>query len=100
MTLHAHEFSEDVIDDALERLEASGLPREERRTMEQRLREMRGYAGFTCQIELSFDLAPRTYVFELRTEWFDELDEILDEIDGASGEENEKGPLGGYYSNN
>src|SRR5438552_3670861 len=59
VTLQAREFIGEMIDDALERLEESDLPREEQRAIEMRLREMRGYAGFTCQIELSFDLGQR-----------------------------------------
>src|SRR5579885_698836 len=37
ITLHANEFSEDVIDDAMERLQDSSLTREERRAAELRL---------------------------------------------------------------
>jgi hypothetical protein len=103
VTLHAREFTGEMIDDAVERLEESDLPRDEQRAIEMRLREMRGYAGFTCQIELSFDLGPRVYVFDLRTEWFDDLDDLLDRIDDAFGGEDEEDeePLGGgYYSKN
>ena len=102
VALYANEFSDDLIEDALERLEESTLAREERRSMEARLREMRSYAGFTCQIEMSFDLASRVYIFDLRTEWFDDLDELLDRIDDALEEdENDEEPLGGgYFSKN
>jgi hypothetical protein len=101
VTLYANEFHPDVIEDALERLEGSILSREERREFESRLRELRGYAGFICQIELSFDLAARTYIFELRTEWFEELNEMLHEIDEAYSEEDDEEPLGsGYFSKN
>jgi hypothetical protein len=103
LTLYAREFTDDLVDDALERLEESGLPRDEQRAIEMRLREMRGYAGFTCHIELSFDLASRVYVFDLRTVWFDDLNDLLDRIDDAYGEgdEEDEGPLGGgYFSKN
>ena len=75
--------------------------REDRRGLEKRLRELRAYAGFTCQIELSFDLAPRVYVFDLRTEWFEELSDLLDSIDDVF-EENKSGeePPSGYFSQN
>jgi hypothetical protein len=101
VTLYANEFNEALIDDALDRLEDPAVPREDRRVIEKRLRELRAYAGFTCQIELSFDLAPRVYVFDLRTEWFEELSDLLDSIDDAfeekqSGEE----PPSGYFSQN
>jgi hypothetical protein len=101
VTLYANEFNEALIDDALDRLDDPGMPREDRRGLEKRLRELRAYAGFTCQIELSFDLAPRVYVFDLRTEWFEELSDLLDSIDDVfeekhSGEE----PPSGYFSQN
>ena len=100
VTLYANEFSNEVVEDTLGRLEETALPREERRTVEAQLREMLGYAGFICQIELSFDVAPRVYVFDLRTEWFDELEELLDRIDDAVEEHDDEEPLGGYYSKN
>jgi hypothetical protein len=103
VTFYAREFTDDLVDDALERLEGAGLPRDEHRAIETRLLEMRSYAGFTCQIELSFDLTPRVYVFDLRTEWFDDLNDLLDRIDDAYSDrdEEDEGPLGGgYFSKN
>jgi len=104
ITLHAEEFSDDVIDDALERVDESALSREERRTTEARLREMRGYTGFVCQIELTFDLGSRVYMFELRTDWYNELNDLLYSVDDAfEGEEEGDGgdALGsGYFSKN
>jgi hypothetical protein len=84
VALHANQFSEDVIDDALDRLAQSDMSGADRATMERRLREMRRYDGFTCQIELSFDHPPRVYIFDLRTDWFQELNDMLEEIDDAS----------------
>jgi hypothetical protein len=101
VTLYANEFDEEVIDDALGRLEESSLSREERRGVEQRMREMRAYSGFTCQIELSFDVAPRVYVFELRTEWYEDLNDLLYRIDGGFEDTEDEDPLGGgYFSKN
>lgn len=100
VTLYANEFDADVIDEAVERLNESGLGRDERRAVEQRLGEMRGYGGFTCQIELSFDVAPRVYVFDLRTDWFEDLDDMLHRIDDAHEEPEDEGPLHGYFSKN
>ena len=100
-TLYANEFNEALIDDALDRLDDPAMPREDRRAIEKRLRELRAYAGFTCQIELSFDLAPRVYVFDLRTEWFEELSDLLDSIDDVF-EENKSAeePPSGFFSQN
>jgi hypothetical protein len=101
VTLYANEFDDALIDDALERLEEQTLTRDDRRGLDKRLRELRAYAGFICQIELSFDLAPRVYVFDLRTEWFDELNELLDQIDDAlDAQEAAEEPPGGYFSQN
>jgi hypothetical protein len=101
VNLYANEFSEDSIEDAMERLESSVLPGDERRAIEARLKEMRAYVGFVCQIELSFDLAPRVYIFDLHTDWFDDLTEILDRIDDAYEDTDDEEPLsGGYFSKN
>lgn len=100
VTLYAREFTSDLIETALEHLSASELDRDERRAIDTRLNEMQAYEGFTCQIELSFDHAQRTYVFDLRTEWFDELNDLLEQIDDSFQDEGDQNPLSGYYSNN
>ncbi len=99
VAMHANEFHDDVLDETQKRLNESSLAGAERTAMERRLREMRRYDGYTCQIELSFDLAPRIFVFDLRTEWFQELSDMLDQIDEASeGPEFPDPP--GYFSKN
>jgi hypothetical protein len=101
MALYAREFTPGLIDEALDRLAHAELDRDERRAIDLRLREARGYEGFTCQIELSFDHAGRTYVFDLRTEWFDDLTDLLERIEDAHSEEPDDRPLGGdYFSKN
>ena len=95
-------FSLDEIDEALDQLEDSGLAREEKHTFEKRLRELQAYEGFTCSLELSFDLEGRTYLFELRTGWYQTLRDILAELElSAEQEEDEdEGPIPGYFSRN
>jgi hypothetical protein len=102
IVLHHRDFDSAITDRALEELESSGLEYQEKRQAEQRLRELAMFDGFTCMIELSFDHAGTVYVFELRTEWYNELNNILDELDMRAELENEEdeGPLGGYYSKN
>jgi len=104
IVLHSREFSARFVDNALEEVEASDLTPEERRTIERRLRDMRAYDGFTCAVELSFDMGQRAYIFELRTEWYDEFSEMLDDIDMAFPDDEEddpdEGPIGGYFSKN
>jgi hypothetical protein len=102
MVFHHREFSPEQVEEAIERLEAVDMSREEYRNLERRLKEMRVYEGFTCNIELSFDLDGRVYVFDLRTEWYEELSDLLDDLDILSGEveDEDEGPMSGYFSKN
>ena len=59
------------------------------------------YDGFTCALELSFDLGGLTYIFEVRTPWYSDLNDLLDELDiMPEGEDEDDDPLSGYYSKN
>lgn len=105
ITFHQQQFSADLIDEAVENLEnAELMSRDDRRTVERRLRDLRMYDGFTCTIELAFDHGDHLYLFVLQTEWYDEVHEILDEIDAATPDDDEDdeddGSMGGYYSRN
>jgi hypothetical protein len=101
VTIFVREFSPSLIEEAFDRLEDAELDRDERRAIELRLKESSSYTGFTCQIELSFDAGPRVYVFDLRTEWFEDLSDLLDRIDDARRDpEADPGPQGPYFSKN
>ena len=100
VTLYARVLTSDVIENALVQLADTDLDRDERRALDTRLNEIRAYEGFTCQIELSFDHAQRTYVFEVRTDWFDELNDLIERIEYSYQDEGDENPLSGYYSNN
>jgi hypothetical protein len=103
LIVFAHEaFSLDEIDEALDQLEDSRLGREEKQVFEKRLRELQAYEGFTCSLELSFDLENRVYLFELQTAWYQSLRDILAELElSAEQEEDEdEGPMPGYFSRN
>lgn len=99
---HHREFTRAHVDDATERLEGCDISAEEQRNMERRLREMRAYEGFTCALELSFDLEARVYLFNLRAEWYEEFLDLLEEIDAAApdDEDDDDDSMGGYYSRN
>jgi hypothetical protein len=99
---HFREFSPTHIEDAEERLEESELTVEERHGIERRLRELRTYEGFTCALELSFDYDGRVYLFNLRSEWYDDYLDLIEELDAAmpDGDEDEDDSMGGYYSRN
>jgi hypothetical protein len=103
VVFHQHEFSEEQIDDALEAVAACNLPREDSREFVQRLQQMRPYAGFVCEIEMSFDHQGCMFLFDLRTDWYQELTDILDEIHlltSAEEDESDSSSLGGYFSKN
>ncbi|MGA2326530.1 MAG: hypothetical protein ABSH05_09615 [Bryobacteraceae bacterium] len=99
---HWREFSRAHMDEAAERLEDCDVSVEEQRGMEKRLRELSAYEGFTCALELSFDLESRVYLFNLRAEWYEEYLDLLEEIDAAlpDEEDEEDDSIGGYYSRN
>jgi hypothetical protein len=103
IVFHHREFGQDYVDDAMDRLEAAELPHDEQRPLERRLLALRDYEGFTCHLELSFDHQLRVYYFSLRTEWYEDLLDILDEIDASFPEPDEEEgdePMGGYFSRN
>lgn len=102
MVYHPSALTSDVVEDALERLETIEMPREEYRKLERRLKEMRVYEGFTCEIELSFEVASRIYVYDLRTEWYEELTDLMDDLEILGGDlaDEDEEPLGGYFSKN
>jgi hypothetical protein len=39
-------------------------------------------------------------VFEIRTDWFDELNDLVERIEYSYQDEEDENPLTGYYSNN
>lgn len=101
LNFHHQALSVDQIDEALDQLEDSDFTREEKRHYETRLKQLRDYEGFTCSVELSFSLENKVYVFEMHTEWYESLSDILTELEVADEEEEEDdGSLGGYFSNN
>ena len=94
-------FSLDQIDEALDQLEDSNLTREEKRSFEARLRQLQAYEGFTCALELSFNLDGQVYLYELYTDWYQAMTDILAELDASIDVEEEgDDTLGGYFSKN
>lgn len=99
---HFREFSPTHLEDAEERLEDAEFSVEERRNIDRRLRELHNYEGFTCALELSFDYEGRVYLFNLRSEWYDDYLDLVEELDAAlpEGEDDDDDSMGGYYSRN
>lgn len=100
LVFHQREFSSEQVEDALERLSACDLPQEESSEFEQRLNDLHAYSGSVCAIELSFDHQGRVFLFDLRTEWYEEFSEILDEIQLMTSQEDDDTPISGYFSKN
>jgi len=101
VVFYQREFAVDQIEDALEQLAECGLPREDYRDFERRLKETRAYDGFVCEIELSFNHQGSVFVFDLRTDWYQELTEVLQEIEVLTvGEDEDDSSMGGYFSKN
>ena len=101
IVFHQREFSAEQVDDALEELTGCDMPREDYHELERRLNELRVYDGLICAIELSFDYEGQVFLFDLRTEWYEELSEIQDEIQVMSAEtDDDDGPISGYFSKN
>jgi hypothetical protein len=101
MVFHQRKFAFEQVEGGLEQLADCGLPQDEFREFERRLKAMRIHDGKTCAIELSFDHEGRVFLFDLRTEWYDQLSDILEEIEfiGSDSDEDDT-PMGGYYSKN
>jgi hypothetical protein len=100
--LAAREFEQSEIDEELEELEACDLPRDEHRALELRLLKYKQHEGQTCSLELAFDYNSRMYVYEIHPDWYDGFVALSEEIAEAqeTGEEDENGGMGGFYSNN
>ena len=105
LVFHERRMTALMREEATEKLEAAQLPRDEYREMERTIRKLKDFDGFTCSLQLSFDFANNTYLYETRTSWYDEFLKLLDDLDdafegGEDGPEDEPGPLGGYFSHN
>ncbi len=102
MVYHFREFTHGHVDEAAERLEEAELTADEQRQAERRLRDLHSYEGFTCALELSFDLEGRVYLFNLRADWYEEYLDLLEELDASIPDEDagDDDSMGGYYSRN
>ena len=98
-------FSQTAIDETLESLEDNAeFSREEKRNYELRLRELQKYEGFTCMIQLYFELNTHVFGFELRTQWYEEFEDIFADVAVVQPESVEEtdddDPMSGYFSRN
>ena len=100
IVFHTRELTEQMLDEAFEELEQSSADR----AFKKRFEELRHYEGFTCVVELSYTHESQIYLFELKTEWFTEFSDMVDDLiatsDPFGGGEEDDSSLGGYYSQN
>jgi hypothetical protein len=100
------EFQAEEIDDALEQIEESEFGRDEKRSMERSLADLRPFVGSTCTLEMAFDHQGRLYVFELVSAWYQKFADLSDLLLAASSgdddedEDESDSSFGGYYSKN
>ncbi len=99
------EFEQSEIDEEVEELDSSDIQRDERRAFDTKLAKYKKYTSQTCSLELAFDHNARMYVYEIHPDWYDEFVELSEEIAeavdmGDSGDDEEEGGMGGFYSNN
>ena len=101
VTMYTKRFSEEQIDEALAQLEESEIDRQDQKILERQLKDLRIYEGRLSTIELGFTSDAREYIFELRSEWFDEYGDVMDRIETSYLMPEDDSPLdGGYYSRN
>jgi hypothetical protein len=99
------QFSEELLDSATGALESITLPHEEYREYERSIARMRGFVGFMCALEMSFDHEGNTYQYDVVTPWYDEFLSVLDDLEdfediSLPDELEDDEPAGGYFSNN
>jgi hypothetical protein len=93
-----------MIEDALEQLEEADFSREEQRSIQRRLKELKAYEGFTCSLELMFDFEARLYLYARFADWYEDLLDILQQVEDATAPEfdddepDDEEP--GYFSRN
>ncbi len=99
--LHVREFSSMHREEALEQLSESELDRTEQRSLKRRIEELSIYEGLTCAVEMSFDFEGRLYLYQVHTDWYEEWQDILDELeDFLPGLDEGPDNYGGYFSKN
>lgn len=101
------EFTSADIDNALDMLESGSLSRDDARSLETGLKELKVFTGLTASIELSFHYNGMAYMYRALSEWYESYLETTEAIEAADfyhmGDEDDgedPGPLGGYYSKN
>jgi hypothetical protein len=103
VVLHTERFEESAIEELESALEGLGLPRNEQRSLEKRIKDLRAYIGKYVEIELSFAFDNQVYLFSVSSLWSEEYDELYEELMLTPPEfedEEDDAPMGGFFSKN
>ena len=100
----AREFNAAELAETEEELEESEMPRDDKREYAKTLQTFRQNADATCSIELAFHFETHFYLYEARSDWYDDFVGISDEIvafgEEGNGEADSEDGMGGFYSKN
>jgi hypothetical protein len=105
LVLHSKRFDEASIEELETALEGLGLPREERRPIEKRIKDLNVYLGMTSEIEMSYAFDNQVYVYLVSSDWSDEYEDLYEELmltppEFDEDDEDEDPPMGGFFSKN
>jgi hypothetical protein len=104
VVLHSERFEESAIEELENALEGLGLPRNEQRSLEKRIKDLHTYIGQTVEIELSFAFDNQVYIYSISSTWSDEYDDLYEELmltpPEFDDEEEDGPPMGGFFSKN
>lgn len=108
---YEQEMTEEMLLEAEDSLEISGLEPEEFRQYSRKLAEFRNYLGFVTRVGLGFQQDGFLYWYEAESPWYADYMAMLEDLTmtgfGGMGlgeeddeDEDEGPPRGGYFSNN
>ncbi|GEM_PF-2182539 len=103
LVLHTERFEESAIEELETALEGLGLPRNEQRPLEKRIKDLHVYVGKTVEIEMSFAFDNQVYIYSISSVWSDEYDDLYEELMLTPPEfedEEDDAPMGGFFSKN
>lgn len=100
LVVHERQFLPEHIEDALEQLEDAELDPSERKDLDARIRNLSLHLGEICLVEASFDYNGRVYMYTAETDWYEQLTDLLDEIESSYQNDDPGNGLGGYFSRN
>jgi hypothetical protein len=103
VVLHTERFEESAIEELETALEALGLPRNEQRPLEKRIKDLNAFVGRMVELELSFAFDNQVYIFSISSTWSEEYDDLYEELMLTPPEfedEEDDAPMGGFFSKN